>query len=52
MLCPNCGKENPEGFRFCGHCSAPLEREFERDEKGALIVADRLRARLAELTGP
>jgi class 3 adenylate cyclase len=27
MLCPSCGKENPEGFRFCGFCSAPLEPE-------------------------
>ena len=23
--CPSCGKENPEGFRFCGYCTAPLE---------------------------
>jgi len=22
--CPNCGRENPEGFRFCGFCSARL----------------------------
>jgi class 3 adenylate cyclase/tetratricopeptide (TPR) repeat protein len=28
-VCPNCGEENPEGFRFCGHCSAPL-REASR----------------------
>jgi class 3 adenylate cyclase/tetratricopeptide (TPR) repeat protein len=27
MLCPSCGRENPEGFTFCGHCSAPLEAE-------------------------
>src|SRR5262245_527073 len=25
MRCPNCGRENPDGMRFCGHCSAPLE---------------------------
>lgn len=24
-ICPVCGKENPEGFRFCGFCSAPLD---------------------------
>ncbi|MEA2486306.1 MAG: hypothetical protein QOD46_1417, partial [Actinomycetota bacterium] len=24
-VCLNCGKENPEGFRFCGFCTAPLE---------------------------
>jgi class 3 adenylate cyclase len=23
--CPNCGQENPEGFRFCGACGAALE---------------------------
>jgi class 3 adenylate cyclase/tetratricopeptide (TPR) repeat protein len=23
--CPACGKENPDGFRFCGFCTAPLE---------------------------
>jgi class 3 adenylate cyclase len=22
--CPSCGKENPEGFQFCGYCTAPL----------------------------
>jgi class 3 adenylate cyclase/tetratricopeptide (TPR) repeat protein len=24
-VCPNCGKENPEGFKFCGFCSAALD---------------------------
>jgi class 3 adenylate cyclase len=23
--CPDCGKDNPGGFRFCGYCSAPLD---------------------------
>ena len=23
-ICPACGEENPEGFQFCGYCSAPL----------------------------
>jgi class 3 adenylate cyclase/tetratricopeptide (TPR) repeat protein len=22
--CPNCGQDNPEGFRFCGFCATPL----------------------------
>ncbi len=22
--CPNCGQENPEGFRLCGMCGTPL----------------------------
>jgi class 3 adenylate cyclase/tetratricopeptide (TPR) repeat protein len=24
--CPSCGQQNPDGFRFCGNCGAPLER--------------------------
>ena len=24
VICPACGKENPEGFQFCGFCTAPL----------------------------
>jgi class 3 adenylate cyclase/tetratricopeptide (TPR) repeat protein len=24
VVCTNCGKENPEGFQFCGYCTAPL----------------------------
>jgi class 3 adenylate cyclase/tetratricopeptide (TPR) repeat protein len=23
-VCPACGKENPEGFQFCGFCTVPL----------------------------
>jgi class 3 adenylate cyclase/Tfp pilus assembly protein PilF len=23
-LCPSCGRENPQGFQFCGFCTAPL----------------------------
>ena len=25
VICPACGKENPEGFQFCGFCTAPLD---------------------------
>jgi predicted ATPase/class 3 adenylate cyclase len=24
ITCPNCGRENPEGFQFCGYCRADL----------------------------
>jgi class 3 adenylate cyclase/tetratricopeptide (TPR) repeat protein len=24
MVCDRCGRENPDGFRFCGACGAPL----------------------------
>jgi class 3 adenylate cyclase len=24
MVCPSCGRENPDGFAFCGHCGAAL----------------------------
>jgi class 3 adenylate cyclase len=23
-ICPNCGQESPEGFKFCGNCGEPL----------------------------
>jgi Adenylate and Guanylate cyclase catalytic domain len=25
VSCPACGKANPDGFRFCGFCTAPLD---------------------------
>lgn len=30
--CPSCGKENPEGFAFCGFCTAPLTPPSEPQE--------------------
>jgi class 3 adenylate cyclase/tetratricopeptide (TPR) repeat protein len=27
VVCPSCGRENPDGFAFCGYCSAPLREE-------------------------
>jgi class 3 adenylate cyclase/tetratricopeptide (TPR) repeat protein len=27
LICPSCGAENPEGFRFCGRCAAPLSAQ-------------------------
>jgi NMD protein affecting ribosome stability and mRNA decay len=32
ITCPSCGKENPEGFRFCGFCTATLTAERAREE--------------------
>ena len=26
-VCSSCGKENPEGFAFCGYCTAPLTEQ-------------------------
>jgi hypothetical protein len=53
-LCPSCGRENPDGFRFCGACGAPLEapmppRELRKtvtvlfsDVSGSTALGERL----------
>ncbi len=28
VICPGCGKENPDGFAFCGYCTAPLAEQL------------------------
>jgi class 3 adenylate cyclase len=37
MLCDRCRSENPDGFRFCGTCGAPLNAPegtgFEQERK-------------------
>ena len=33
MICPNCGKENPKGVRFCGYCG----REISEKEGGGAV---------------
>src|SRR5207247_3576938 len=39
--CPNCGTENPEGFRFCGQCGAPLaEAVPDRRKTVTLLFCD------------
>src|SRR3982751_1245960 len=40
VTCPSCGQENPDGFRFCGACAAPLtgEPEPRRDERKVVTV--------------
>ena len=27
VTCAACGRENPDGFRFCGSCGSPLTRD-------------------------
>jgi class 3 adenylate cyclase/tetratricopeptide (TPR) repeat protein len=40
LVCPSCGRENPEGFRFCGFCTALLRPEpsAEREERKVVSV--------------
>ncbi len=41
MRCPNCGKDLPEGMRFCGYCGTPLptlEKEEERKLASVMFV--------------
>ena len=37
--CARCGQDNPEGFRFCGACGAPLEKaETPREVRKTVTV--------------
>src|SRR6266542_671401 len=40
LTCPRCGQENPDGFRFCGACAAPLAEEapVSREERKVVTV--------------
>ena len=38
LACPNCGQENPEGFRLCGMCGTPLVVEQVRQERKVVTV--------------
>jgi class 3 adenylate cyclase len=40
LTCPSCGQENPQGFRFCGNCAAPLEPQAvdRREERKVVTV--------------
>jgi adenylate cyclase len=35
--CESCGRENPEGSRFCGHCGESLTRELSCASCGAVL---------------
>jgi hypothetical protein len=36
--CPACGKENPDGFQFCGFCTAPLTGESREQRKTVTVL--------------
>jgi class 3 adenylate cyclase len=39
ITCPNCGQENPDGFRLCGMCGAPLATApAQREERKVVTV--------------
>jgi class 3 adenylate cyclase len=38
IVCPNCGTENPEGFRLCGMCGAPLAADREAREERKVVT--------------
>jgi class 3 adenylate cyclase/tetratricopeptide (TPR) repeat protein len=39
VVCARCGAENPEGFRFCGQCTAPLAGEEEPRRARKVVTA-------------
>jgi class 3 adenylate cyclase len=38
LVCAACGQENPDGFRFCGRCAAPLAATPAREERKVVTV--------------
>jgi class 3 adenylate cyclase/tetratricopeptide (TPR) repeat protein len=36
--CATCGRDNPDGFRFCGHCGAELEPSTSRREERKVLT--------------
>src|SRR5437773_8282011 len=38
--CPQCGQENPDGFRFCGSCGAPLGEQREVRKTVTVLFCD------------
>jgi class 3 adenylate cyclase len=39
VVCPSCGRENPDGFAFCGYCTAPLEARSPAQHEERKIVS-------------
>jgi class 3 adenylate cyclase/tetratricopeptide (TPR) repeat protein len=44
LVCPRCGRESPDGFAFCGYCSAPLAEQrppaFEERKIVSVLFCD------------
>src|SRR4051794_29236669 len=38
IVCASCGRENPEGFKFCGNCGAPLEASAPAREMRKVVT--------------
>src|SRR6201997_4719242 len=38
QVCPSCGRENPDGFRFCGNCGAALADPTEAREERKVVT--------------
>jgi class 3 adenylate cyclase len=41
LKCPSCGKENPDGARFCNECASPLfddERPLGEERKTVTVL--------------
>src|SRR5947209_11254857 len=38
-VCEQCGTENPDGFRFCGRCAAPLEPSTGQERRERRVVS-------------
>src|SRR5215467_2770961 len=38
LICPQCGKENPDGFQFCGFCGAALSETAPAREQRKVVT--------------
>ena len=38
VVCPHCGQENPEGFRFCGSCGSAMTAAARSEERKVVTV--------------
>src|SRR5438552_669050 len=53
--CESCGQENPDGFKFCGSCGAPLAppvapREVRKGDATRRMVRDAVQLEPVEVT--